>query len=627
MMCLALAALALTAGLAPVAYASGPGGNVSDPAVRAVDIAKPAVVRIITQVVGQLTVTINGKNVTFPLTPQQGVNGYPLTVSGTGAFISAHGDLLTADHVINPVQDDKQSIDQFLDQTAAPDVATYINQKGQANQQVTADQVTQELVAGQLQSTQAYQKAQSQILRSTDYSGPLSATSFQQLPNSEFANIDQIKESSPFSNFDTAIVHVSGMDNMPMLQLGDSSTVQEQDQLSIIGFPGNGDVNTAPNDFLTSSINLINVSSIKTTPSGAPLIQVGGNVEQGDSGGPALDGSGRVVGIVSFGSSTTGGGTSFLRASNTAKQMIQQAGIDTTPSAFQKAWSVAFTDYASTVPGHWHQSEREFQQLSTQYPLFKAVTPFLQYATQQAQSEKQTQEATTPTTSGTTNPSTSGVSGLNPVYFLIGGLVVLVIIVFGGSVAVSRARRRKSAVAAASPFGYNASSAASYPGAPGQSYGNLPVGAPGAAPLQPGQSYGNLPANAPGGNPLQPGQFPPQTPSYAGQPGYPQQARPQMPSPAPQQAFRPQAPSPAPQPAFRSQPPAGGMAAFGAPSAPGAMPVTPQPSDSTIVARSGSSVSQWRIWPCGHTNRFDASFCGTCGESAPPAPIVRRVEQ
>ena len=38
-------------------YADGtPGGNVADPVVRAVDIAKPAVVRIITTIPGHLTV-------------------------------------------------------------------------------------------------------------------------------------------------------------------------------------------------------------------------------------------------------------------------------------------------------------------------------------------------------------------------------------------------------------------------------------------------------------------------------------------------------------------------------------------------------------------------------------------
>lgn len=593
MMCLVLAGLEMTAGFVPAAYASGPGGNVADPVVKAVDIAKPAVVRIITLVVGQLTVTINGANVTFPLAPQQGFNGYPLQLSGTGAFISAHGDLLTADHVVNPVQDDKPTMDQFLDQTAAPDIASYINQKGQ--QQVTADQVTQELLAGQLQSTQVYQKAQSQVFRSTDYSGPLSATSFQQLPQSQFADVDQIKKSSPASIFDTAIIHVNGMDNMPMLQLGDSSTVQSLDQLTIIGFPGDSDVNNSPNGILTSSVNPIQVSSIKTLDNGAPLIQVSGNVTHGDSGGPALDSNGHIVGVVSFG--TTAGSTSFLRASNTAKQMIQQAGIDTTPSAFQKAWNQAFNDYASTAPGHWHLAMSEFQQLSSQYPQFKALSPFLQYATQQARSETSTPANTAH------NPVASGSGGLNPVLLLIGGIVLLVIVVFGWSMIATRKRKSSLPGVAVTP--------------PAVGYGTMP-----AAPYfnTPGQSYGALPANAPGPAQPQVGQFPPapvpQTPFYP-----PQAAQSQIRPSAPQPAYRPQAPSPAPQPAYRSQPPAqpGGMAAFGAPSMPGSLPVTPQ--------AAVPSASQWRIWPCGHTNRFDASFCGTCGDPSPPAPIVRRLEQ
>jgi len=84
-----------------LAYAGEiPGGNISDPVVRKVDIARPAVVRIITTIGGRLTVRFapTPQSATFPL------NGgsYPLTLSGSGAFVSASGDILTADHVVNP---------------------------------------------------------------------------------------------------------------------------------------------------------------------------------------------------------------------------------------------------------------------------------------------------------------------------------------------------------------------------------------------------------------------------------------------------------------------------------------------------------------------------------------------
>src|SRR5579884_2329747 len=231
-------------------YASGPGGNVSDPLVRAVDIAEPAVVRIFTVVNSTLTVHFSStSNVTFP---QQSNAVYQLEFSGTGTFISAHGDILTADHVINPPQDDMTS---FLDQTAAPDVASYINQNLKPSQPVTADQVSQELQSGQLASTPQYNTPTSQVFLSTSFTGPLTASDLNSVPSQYQARVDKIEQESAVNQQDVAIVHVSN----------------------------------APNDLLTSSVNQIMVSSIKTTSTGAPVIQVGGNVEHGDSGGPALD--------------------------------------------------------------------------------------------------------------------------------------------------------------------------------------------------------------------------------------------------------------------------------------------------------------------------------------------------
>lgn len=583
--CLALVWMQVLAIGMPVAYASGPGGDVTNPSVLAVDIAKPAIVRIITQVVGQLTVKFsNGQSVTFPQAPENGVNGYPVALSGSGAFISGQGDILTADHVINPVVDDRQAVDQELYTEAAQDVTNYINQNLHPTQQATADGVTQELTSGQLQSSSQYQKPSSQILLSTDFSGPLNGVTLRDLPPSQIANVDKIEAESITSQADTAIIHANGMNDMPMLQVGDSTAVHQLDQLTVLGYPGIADIGgDSANDFLTSTIVTVSVSALKVDAnSGAPLIQIDGNIQHGNSGGPALNSSGQIVGIVSRG--VEGTPTSYLEASSSAKQLMQKAHVNTTPSALEQAWSKAMDDYASTVPGHWHQSMREFQQISTQYSQFKAVNQYLQYATQQAKSEKQTQEAPgsgTPTTGTNHTSATTSASSFNSL-LIYGGIGIAVLLVIVLILAFSR--RRKPA----------------------------PVGAPGVPVAGVGQM---------------PGTSLPQTPSYPGQAAYPPAQQYGRPAGQPGQ---PVTPAPlAPQPGYRPAPPqapAGNMGAFGAP-----VPTTPQPGtagpDVTLVAQARKPVPQWRTWPCGHINREDARFCGTCGESAPPPPQVRRVEQ
>src|SRR6266480_4712594 len=419
--CLTLLSLA---GNSPKVYADGiPGGNVSDPVVRAVDIAKPAVVRIITMLSGQLTVHFASpanRDVTFP----QGNSGYQMAFSGSGTFITATGEILTADHVVNPPQ---QDLDQFLQQQAAQDVATYINQVLKANPPVSADQVTAQLTSGQLRSNAQYSTLQSRVYLSTAYTGPLSVTNIQDVPSNVYAPVDRIEKQSSFTDKDVAIIHVSNMNDMAMVQLGDSSSVQQQDNLTIIGFPGNGDVagNTAT-DLLTLSVNQVFVSSIKTTNSGAPLLQVGGNVEHGDSGGPALDNNGTIVGIVSFGSASGQGSTSFLQASSSASALVQSLGLNTTPGPFQKAWNQAYTDYSSNIPGHWHKAQIEFEQIATKYPQFKAIQPYLDYATSQAKIEKVPQ--TKPQT--TIQPTTSSSSMLGMIIG-VGAVLLAILLLFG----------------------------------------------------------------------------------------------------------------------------------------------------------------------------------------------------
>ncbi len=211
-----------------------------------------------------------------------------------------------------------------------------------------------------------------------------------------------------------AIVHVSGMDDMPSIQLGDSSQVAEQDNLTIIGYPGLADLSQSPTNLLTSSINKIYVSAIKTTDSGAPVIQVGGNVEHGDSGGPALDANGNVVGVVSFGlvDPNESGQTSFLQASNSARTLIQSLNLNTRSGPFESAWSQAVTDYGSSKPGHWHTATQELQKLAATYKGFLGITPYLTYAQDQELSEQM--------------PGTS--TGPNPILIVLLALLALIIL-------------------------------------------------------------------------------------------------------------------------------------------------------------------------------------------------------
>jgi Trypsin-like peptidase domain len=550
----------------PKAYADGtPGGNVSNPVVRAVDIAKPAVVRIITILNGQLIVHFASptpKDVTFP----QSSNGYQIALSGSGTFIAATGEILTADHVVNPPQ---QDLDQFLQQQASQDVANYMNQVLKVNPPVSADQVTAQLASGQLSSTSQYSTPQSRVYLSTAYTGPLGFANIQDVPSNLYASVDRIEKQSSYNDKDVAIIHVSNMNDMAMVQLGDSSNVQQQDNLTIIGFPGNGDIagNNA-NDLLTLSVNPVFVSSFKTTNTGAPVIQVAGNVEHGDSGGPALDNHGTIVGIVSFGVASGQGSTSFLQASSSAMALVQSLGLNTTPGPFQKAWNQAFTDYSSNIPGHWHKAQNEFEQIATKYPLFKGVQPYLDYATTQAKIEKVPQTQPTPNSQQHTQPAAFR-SSIPWIFIAVGAVLLAVLLLFG--VVVSRRRRIKRTPATTIAASSNNSAAQIVP----------PVMQ--SSSISPSQSvYG--------------GQINDALTAF----GAPPTANPQS---------------------IRSgQPP---LQSFAPPYAPTQSSTNTTNSTTVSSSNSGALIP----WPCGHMNRPIARYCSVCGEPAPPSPPVRKFEQ
>ncbi len=472
---------------------SHPGGNIQDPKVLNVDIARPAVVRILFGVTGA-SVTVKAcaaENTTFKI-PSGLISGGV----GSGAFISAQGDVLTASHV---VKDEGGETEFGIVEYFSAEILANIQKVCNINL-VDVNGLLNFFVNNPTDFTFDLGTSVGRVWLDTSYHGAYTETTLSNTKSYTFQVLG-VKDFVTTKGYgdDVAVIHVNGLTDMPHIAIGDSTAVSPTDHLTEIGYPGNGDDNhidlttggykRVPTDWLTQSLNDLYVSAIKTNDVGDQLIQVGGNQEHGDSGGPTLNAAGQIVGVVSFGPdiSQSGGlpaGTGFLQASNSAQSLVSGANIDTTPGTFQTRWRQALTDFAATSSGHWHKAVTELSALQQDYPAFKGGDDYLTYAQNQADNE---------------SPLALNLgSGSQTLVLAVGGLAVLVLLVIFVLLGVGRSRRRKQVAVreavAVAPGGYGAGQSAAMPypqgNYPPQNYPSAPYGS-----NAPPASYG--PSNGP----------------------------------------------------------------------------------------------------------------------------------
>src|SRR5690348_4696944 len=220
-----------------------PGGILTNPVVRAIDVASPAVVRIATLYSAHLTLSACGVTATLPASGSYTVGGL-----GSGAFVSARGDILTADHVVDI---DRASLDDemFGVRQVGADVASFLNAACHPGVPVTADDVANGVVQfNGFPFTTSYSQPQVLVWRSESYLGAITGAS-----SSETASLlgglmkapykeAHVLATSSFGENDLALIHVDLADT-PSIQLDSSGQLAVEDALTVIGFPGNGDFN------------------------------------------------------------------------------------------------------------------------------------------------------------------------------------------------------------------------------------------------------------------------------------------------------------------------------------------------------------------------------------------------
>jgi serine protease Do len=268
---------------------------------------KPAVVRIY----GAWIAQFRFNNRTWP----EAIGG-----TGSGFFISPDGYVATNAHVVQVIHDGEDKAKEALAQAVIKDIITTYKADFA---KMTQDQARKVLANVEM--------------------GEIKKLNFVILPNGDRAAYDIKAYGAPIGEGkDCAVIKIPTK-NAPTLVIGDSQKVQIQDRVYVIGYPGVADVNGLLDEKsqLEASITDGAISAVKTTADGDQVIQVSAPITHGNSGGPAVNERGEVVGLATFGNVKEVQGFNFLVASSTLAEFVRQAGASPASSETDREWHTA----------------------------------------------------------------------------------------------------------------------------------------------------------------------------------------------------------------------------------------------------------------------------------------------
>jgi S1-C subfamily serine protease len=391
---------------------------------------------------------------------------------GSGFFVSADGYLVTNAHVVELVHqgDDKahaQIVGDFLAQLAR-DKNVDLAQLPLAQRQELGRLVGQAVKLARKVSVIILPSGDQLVYDVKAFGTPVSAA----------------------GSKDVAILKVQTR-NAPTLLLGDESSVELQDRVYAIGYPGAADDLAGVLDeksMLEATITDGNVSALKQTADGVPVIQVTTTISPGNSGGPALDEKGQVVGLATF-KAAQAEGYSFLVPASTVKEFIKQAGIQNQDSLTNQA-------FRSGLELHWQhrytEAIKEFEEVRQLFPAHSEVGRLI---TEALEMRRQGKEKKPEKKRGSQGPIIAGAAACGVIF--LGGIAFLLVRRGRGA----RAAPLRPAMAPWPPgFGSHGSGPGHAPHGPGY--------APGARGHAHGKGHGAMPGQAPGAGPAGPGPGP-----------------------------------------------------------------------------------------------------------------------
>lgn len=185
-----------------------------------------------------------------------------------------------------------------------------------------------------------------------------------------------------FSASDVALLKISTQ-NAPVIKIGSDPITQNQD-ITVLGFPSDADNELTDNTVLGVTVTGGSISSIRDAAgSASKLYQSDVDASHGNSGGPAIDDSGKAFGLLTYRFSSgedSDAAKSYIRDITDFVNLAKSKNV--TPSGnstTQDAWQRGLALYSKQ---HYSEAIVQFKKVNQAYPSHRLVSTYIDLSQQ-----------------------------------------------------------------------------------------------------------------------------------------------------------------------------------------------------------------------------------------------------
>lgn len=182
------------------------------------------------------------------------------------------------------------------------------------------------------------------------------------------------KQGEPTPGKDVAILK-GAQNNLPTVPIGDDGALSRGDQIYVVGFPTAADVGSTNEPPVEATLTAGRFSRTAPMPGGWKAILTDATINQGNSGAPAFNEHGEVIGIATFGAiGEDFPGINFVVPMSVADQFIQELNIKPRDSEASVQYRAALAAFEG---GDYGRARHQLLQIKEENPSFPFVQEYL----------------------------------------------------------------------------------------------------------------------------------------------------------------------------------------------------------------------------------------------------------